>query len=287
MEATPLATRDLLLVRLAVVAALAMSGLLLFVAVLLFVRLLSGGLNAKLDAFALLSIGVVLLAVLAAPRLAGACYTSARENRAVHVALLVVPALAVVMAITTLSFASLNVWPLALVWLGLAAEEGTWWTLHFRRRRPSRAATRLPAQPANRHVEPLPSPATEIIHEPGLEDEDQVSDNVVQQVTRVRDTDGGESLHGVLRGDFAPGERNQNLHIAFCPPLAAVPEFTFEQVEGPSATIKAGQVEMFGARLEVRLDAPPREAAQVLVEFSAATRGGAHPGASGRAPAHS
>jgi hypothetical protein len=99
------------------------------------------------------------------------------------------------------------------------------------------------------------------------EEAELVPANVVQQFTRVRES-GGESLFGVLRGDFAPGERTQNLHLAFCPPLARTPELSFEQVSGPPASFKAAQVETFGARLEVRLATPSEEAACVLVEFS-------------------
>ena len=51
-------------------------------------------------------------------------------------------------------------------------------------------------------------------------------------------------------------------------PKAPGYEKSFEQIDGPPASIKAAQVESFGARLEVRLDAAHDEPADVVLEFA-------------------
>jgi hypothetical protein len=64
-------------------------------------------------------------------------------------------------------------------------------------------------------------------------------------------------------------QRVHHLHVAFCPPLAGVPEFACEQTDGPESTLTAGQVETYGARIDLRLAAPAGEGESVVVEFYA------------------
>ena len=53
----------------------------------------------------------------------------------------------------------------------------------------------------------------------------------------------------------------------FCPPFASVPQLDFEQADGPPARVKLGQLLAYGARFEVKLDAPGP--AEILIAFSA------------------
>lgn len=91
----------------------------------------------------------------------------------------------------------------------------------------------------------------------------------LQALIRTRMSTDVECIHGWTRGYFAAGERSINLHLAFCPPLASLPEVECNQALGPPATIKVGQAEPFGLRLEVRLDKTPAEPTEVVVEFQA------------------
>jgi hypothetical protein len=119
-------------------------------------------------------------------------------------------------------------------------------------------------------VERVPAsqrPATES-HQPVSEVGAELDATVTQQMVRRRESDQSESLEGWLRADLATGQRHATAHIAICPPLVRSPECFAEQMDGPPATIKVGQVLPFGVRFEIKLDQPAREAASVLVEFS-------------------
>jgi hypothetical protein len=270
MEASSLPSREMPLARLSLAAGLALCVWLLLLATLFLIRRLSGAAAASLSPGAFLSAAFLLLAVVALARITGVRLLARHGNLGLRLAFLALPALAVVAMIWSLTSAAISVLPLILVLLGVAAEEGTWWTIYLWPRPARRSAT---VEPETSRLAPEPMPSANELQSltsaPIIDDPEILPPNLLQQIIRVRTANGGEMISGVLRGDFLSGERNQNLHVAFCPPLAATPELSFEQVDGPSATIKAGQVESFGARLEVRLDAPAKESAQILVEFSA------------------
>ena len=88
-----------------------------------------------------------------------------------------------------------------------------------------------------------------------------------------RDEEGAEVIHGRLRAGFAAGQRVHHLHVAFCPPLASPPEFAVEQLDGPDAALTAGQIETYGARIDVRLARPAETGETIVVEFYARAEG--------------
>jgi hypothetical protein len=91
----------------------------------------------------------------------------------------------------------------------------------------------------------------------------------MQRVVRLRDAAGVETILAMLRADYEPGQRHATLHVAFCPPLASLPEVDAEPVDGPDATVKVVQAFAHGARLDVRLEEPADEACFVKVELAA------------------
>ncbi len=93
--------------------------------------------------------------------------------------------------------------------------------------------------------------------------------DVLQQLIRRRGAFGRENISGWIRANFAAAQRTTAVHVAFCPPLVAAPQFSAEQADGPAATIKATHIYPHGARVEIKLDAPAVEPASVLFEFSA------------------
>ena len=101
------------------------------------------------------------------------------------------------------------------------------------------------------------------------DDEGILPDEVQQQWTRSRLPDGSEQILATLRAELASGQRTASIHLAFCPPLAEVPELEFEQVEGPEARIQQGELFRHGARLDVRLAQPAAMACSVVVEVAA------------------
>lgn len=70
--------------------------------------------------------------------------------------------------------------------------------------------------------------------------------------SQVHDRQGAKSVNGVARLMFRPGERQTELHLAFCPSFPTAPAFHVEQTGGPDVRIKTTQVMPYGARLEVQ-----------------------------------
>jgi hypothetical protein len=91
----------------------------------------------------------------------------------------------------------------------------------------------------------------------------------LQRVLRVREEGGAEAVHARLVAEFATGQRQATLHVAFCPPLERVPVIEMEVVDGPEAELKAGAAYCHGARVEVRLGEPAEEECAVVVEMVA------------------
>jgi len=91
----------------------------------------------------------------------------------------------------------------------------------------------------------------------------------LQRMSRVRDPQGGEVVSGLVRCWFDPGERQRDVHLAFCPPLRKAPHFSLEQVEGPVARIRTSLVETFGVGLEVKLTALSSAPTSIQIQFFA------------------
>ena len=91
--------------------------------------------------------------------------------------------------------------------------------------------------------------------------------NASQQLTRSFEEDGSDSLYGLLRGHFAPGQRSLRLHVSFCPPFDTVPEVTVDKMEGPEVSIKPAQVLAYGLRLDLRLKTLSSDPQDVVLEL--------------------
>jgi hypothetical protein len=112
---------------------------------------------------------------------------------------------------------------------------------------------------------------------PAIESEPD-SQQILQQLTRYRDAEGRESVHGNLIAEFAPGERQTTLFVAFCPPFEHLPDVEVEIADDSSADVKAVQILHNGAQLDVRLPQPARSATSVTVEvFAAEPQSNHHP----------
>ena len=105
-------------------------------------------------------------------------------------------------------------------------------------------------------------------------------ENVTQQLTRSSASDGRDTIHALVRGRFAPGQRSLSLHVAFCPPLAATPHVQVRQLQGATVQVKVAQVMPYGTRIDVRLGSFSQQSENVLIELHASERpaaGGASP----------
>ena len=101
--------------------------------------------------------------------------------------------------------------------------------------------------------------------------EPELPANLLQQVTRVLDEAGGESVHAVLRAVVPGGDKQAAIHVAFCPPLAQTPQLTAHALEC-EADVRITQAETFGARLELRLPDAAATDQAVLVEVIGSVR---------------
>jgi len=75
--------------------------------------------------------------------------------------------------------------------------------------------------------------------------------DAVQWMVR-RQVDDAEICEGHLRVQFAQGQREITVHIAFCPPLAGVPTVELEDLDGLGWELKPTAAYPYGLRLTVR-----------------------------------
>jgi hypothetical protein len=110
--------------------------------------------------------------------------------------------------------------------------------------------------------------------EPGDGEDDEAAEalraaDVTQQMVRRLQADGRQAVGGMLRADFAAGERTVTAHLAFCPPLGVTPEFSAAAMAGPGAQVRATQILPYGVRMEIKLDVASRERVSVWIGFEA------------------
>ena len=99
------------------------------------------------------------------------------------------------------------------------------------------------------------------------------SGKLLQQQSRTRSFDGAETIHGRLVAEFAPGERLEILHVAFCPPFERLPSIECESGHGPACDVKVAQILHQGARIEARLTRASSAPQCVEIEFVASACG--------------
>ncbi len=191
-------------------------------------------------------------------------------------ALWAIPSVVLVLWAIALSLDGSQPAGLVALWGLVLVEEGWSWG------RPSTLARRPTPQPIAAVLSPVHQAARPLMVAPlivaplmaptsdglGSDVADERDATVTQQMTRRRHDDGSESLEGWLRADLAPGARHATAHLAVCPPLERAPECFVEPMDGPSATVKVGQLLVHGVRFEIKLDQVAREPESVWIEFS-------------------
>ena len=91
--------------------------------------------------------------------------------------------------------------------------------------------------------------------------------DAVQWMSR-RKTDRGETIEGGIRLSFGPGQRQEVLHVSFCPPLAGVPEVECEVLDDTPVELRVATAQPYGLRIEARRDAR-HEALTTEIGFAA------------------
>jgi hypothetical protein len=270
-------------------------GLLLVAAGVLGSRRLAGALTQPLQWASLLVVAVVLVTTAAALRLGRRALTTSHAPHAVD-PLAAITSAAVVLVALSLSLPGTSWSTLAVFWLLVAAEEAWAWR-HWWRGKPVDRSPPPLSEPSSQsepgRVGPEPGrhaparmndaaldvenhvdevereEASEETEVAGVAADEPPAENVTQQLTRSQAADGSETLVGWLRIALAAGQRNTNVHVAFCPPFARTPQVTVEQLDGPETRIKVVQVLPYGVRCDLKLAGPSDVPANILLQLSA------------------
>jgi hypothetical protein len=238
----------------------ALLGLLGAAAMIVASRRLAGALTHPLEPASLLTAGLLVSASAAAIRLGWFFPPAGSASRRLDQAVMLLTSLSVLALGTGLCVRDTPAAGMFILCTVPAAEEIWAWAWHIRRSRPS---------PVPRPPSLAPAPRAALPLDPGVA---PLSEQVTQQLTRSQTADGTEELSGWLRMSFSAGRRTGSLHVAFCPPFAAVPELEVEQLDGPEARIKTAQLLPYGVRLDLKLSTAADEATTVLLQFSARTQ---------------
>ena len=243
-------------------------------AVVLLTRRLSGSLQSPLSAAGLITVALAMAAAATTLRfLWRHAHPSPRRWQATALVLLA-PMASIAAAGFAICLPGASVGVLVVFWAILLLEEGVATvSLLYDFRAGLIFGTAVAEDIAPFPSEPLPDDATtqrEIrIDPPHLPPRDPPDDDFTQQLTRRRDPEGVDMLHGQLRALFLPGQQTTSVHVAFCPPFPRAPQVAAEQIDGPTARVKIVQTLPHGARLDVRFATPTTSAASVLLEFIA------------------
>ncbi|MCE9528138.1 MAG: hypothetical protein K8R36_19015 [Planctomycetales bacterium] len=183
----------------------------------------------------------------------------ARANRQSSLDLIapVLPGIAIFMLLCVLSLPGTANWALMLMWLAFFTSEAVWWWTAYAACNHSTAGRTA--------FETVAARRTEIVEVESRQK--NLPDEVFQQVTRCRHEE-QERVTVLLRTPFAVGQRVAVAHVAFCPPLDGIPDFSAEVTDGPDATVAFTNIQSFGLRLEVRLEEPADEACSIVVEVA-------------------
>jgi hypothetical protein len=217
--------------------------LLVFLAVVFAARRLAGEFSQPLGGAGLVAVagllGAAVIAIAVAVR---------REYSVLGTQYLVLGGVtsAAMTLLASLTFANSAPSAVLVSWFVLAVADAVTWRLAVRR-----------TKRANRVRPPLAAEA---------EPAESIPANMTQQLTRVREARGGESLHALARAEVPAGDRLAVVHLALCPPLESPPELTAHAIDAEDAEVRITTAETYGVRLEVRLLQAAREPRQVLVE---------------------
>jgi hypothetical protein len=107
-------------------------------------------------------------------------------------------------------------------------------------------------------------------HPPRISIASEPSEQVLQTITRIRADDGRESIRASLWVEFAPGDRNATVYVAFCPPFRRLPEVDVDFDDAIVSAVKLTQVLHNGAQVDVTLTDPAAADTVVAIDLFAA-----------------
>lgn len=176
--------------------------------------------------------------------------TSTARTTRLQPLLAALPTVCAICVLAALTLPGTPAWGMAFAWPVLIVGEAAHWLPVFR-----------PSLFCLRSVRTTAVPATH----PAATEEPEIPSGLVQQITRVRETN-RESLHALVRAEIPRGDQLAVVHLSFCPPLDSRPELTAHALDADNADVRITQAETFGARLEIRSPRAEAAARQVLIE---------------------
>lgn len=262
--------RDLPVTRETIASAVYSTGMALLVtcSVILAWRRAGGALTTPLSAGSLL-LSATIVSAATLGTLQAARIWQRRISKRRHIALVASVLAATGLITTTLSLPGTSSWGMAALWLPTLLALATHTLLVTWQDETTRVATRTRPQSSSKtnspkrvfrvdqaHTAPVPAP-----HFP--------PQNVTQQLTRSSTEDGRDECQGWIRANFEEGQRQQVVHLAFCPPFSTLPELTTSLADGQSVEVKHAQLMPYGARVELKRDRSAKEPSVALLRFSA------------------
>lgn len=180
------------------------------------------------------------------------------------------PTIVVLVLASSLSIPGTGAFRLSLFWtVLLLLEAASWWFIWRQIRLAQRGGGDRRSGVWDAATLPSTASAVEGTEAEAQDDDAPLSEEVSQQITRSCAEKESDTVTGLLRAQFAPRERSRSLHVAFCPPMLHCPGVTVVQLSGAAARIKAGDVQPFGVRFDLRLSAASNEAQEALIHFEA------------------
>lgn len=157
-------------------------------------------------------------------------------------------------------------WAALAYWIIVGSEEGWAWRAYLVGRSSFR---HFPARSSfGRSSEAKPMPPV-IAPTPAVDRELAAPQRLTQEYARASLGDGQEQIKGALHLYVPQGSRTATAHIGFCPPFAARPRFEMRLTAGPPCRLKLGQLLPQGARIEIKLHAPPTAPQTLSLAFTA------------------
>jgi len=218
----------------------ALRSVLAALSLILFVRHLAGALTESLPLSGLIALAIAVALLVAAIR-----FVERRETSGWHQLQLWLPCVLVVILTISVSVPGSSILGLASLWAIVLAD-----------------VSFLAAGRTSSATQPRTSD-----NATAASSTESATIDLRQHLTRGLDANGVDLLEGELHIPFADSQRAAQFDVAFCPPFDDVPEFDFEQVDGPEARIDVAQLLPHGARLELKLSQPGP--ARVTVAISA------------------
>ena len=229
-------------------------------AVLLTARRLAGALLTPLSANALIVVALVFCAAAI-----GAVYLrrdlpadTAKIARKLQRSILGLSLLAVAISLSLPGSSPLGV---TAMWLAIVGSEFLLWKL------PMQHSMQVKSNAFSQIVSLVSDRFTNLQEHISVDPEDSRSN--ATQTLKYQQMEGGLSVEGWLRVDFAVGQRTAVVHVAFCPAFLQPPAVETEFEDGPECEIRPSLVIPWGVKWEVKLDQAAAKPSTVRFAFQA------------------